>query len=510
MGLPRDETRILYLFPDTNLFIQCRPIEELPWSDLGDFDYIRLIVCRPVMREIDNQKTRGNDRVGHRARSTYKLFRGIIKSDLDYRVIIEGKPTVEIFLEASLPPPPELKDRLDYEKPDDAIVGCLHQFSHENQNKDVRLLTHDGGPMMTAKSLSLPFVPIDDIWLLKPENSQGERELARLKDRVAQLERAEPQVRLTCVNEQGEELQSLNVDHFVYSRLTEADVAALLQSLKGRFPPAEDFGSRERRIRLPSGVVAKALGATETYTPASDEAIAHYLNEAYPEWLTECESTFLALHSTLQREIRLPFLTFVANNCGTRPAKDVLLQFEAKGDVWVSVPLGEDENNGEEGTVTSSRLPSPPRPPHGEWKSAPSSVSLLGAHIPAVSSFLTDNLGHPPFITRPGLALPVGASAQRLDPNEFYYKPSRPMEPVESFSLQCEQWRHDIGDHKYLVTLTQVSANLSEDNVKGAIECSIHAENLSAPHRLIIPVRITIKRVSARNHAERLIEDLQS
>ena len=28
----------LYLFPDTNLFIQCRPLEQLDWSEWEEFE----------------------------------------------------------------------------------------------------------------------------------------------------------------------------------------------------------------------------------------------------------------------------------------------------------------------------------------------------------------------------------------------------------------------------------------------------------------------------------------
>ena len=42
--------RNLCLFPDTNVFIQCRPLEELDWSDWADFEEVHLIVCRTVQR----------------------------------------------------------------------------------------------------------------------------------------------------------------------------------------------------------------------------------------------------------------------------------------------------------------------------------------------------------------------------------------------------------------------------------------------------------------------------
>ena len=506
MGFPSNNSSILYLFPDTNLFIQCRSIVELPWSDLGDFDEIRLVVCRPVLREIDNQKNRGNDRVGQRARATYKIFRNIIASSLDYQVVNEGKPIVKIFLQAALLPSPELQYRLDYNKPDDEIIGCLHRFQDDNPGKDIRLLTHDGGPMMAAKSVGVSFVPIDDDWVLAPENSQKEREIARLRDRVAQLEKVEPQIQLSCVDERGEKLESLKVDHVVYSRLTEDDVATLLGLLRDRFPPAEDFGSRERKVRRVRGVVAKALGATEIYTPVPDEEIAKYLNEDYPKWIERCEDIFVALHKTLQtKELRL-ILSFVATNFGTRPAKDVLVQIETRGAVKVCVPLEDGEEDNEEETLASLRLPSPPRPPCGQWKLAPSSLDILSGNIPNIASALSGGLLFPQSIPRPDLAFPVGPVDSRRDPNVFYYKPSRPRDPVESFGLECEQWRHGTDEEYFEV---QVSGDLAEDNIRGAVECSIHADNLSAPLKLVIPVRITVKRVSVRSRAEQLIEDLR-
>ena len=298
-----------------------------------------------------------------------------------------------------------------------------------------------------------------------------------------------------CVDEQGEELQSLKVDHLIYSRLTEDDVAALLRSLKDRFPPAEDFGSREREVRQAPGAVAKAFGAMEIYTPAPDEVIASYLNEDYPKWIKECEGIFVALHETLQKEKLRLVLSFVATNFGTRPAKDVLVQFEAKGAVKVCVPFEDDEKDHEEEAVTSLRLPSPPREPRGRWKPAQSSSNLLGANIPNIASALSRGLLFPQSILGPELAFSVGALDSQRDPNAFYYKTSRPRDPVESFSLECEQWRHGTDEKHFDV---QVSADLAEDDIRGAVECSIHAENLSAPFRLVIPVRITIKRVSPR------------
>ena len=153
--------RILYLFPDTNIFVQCKPLEQLDWSEWQDFAEIRLLVCRPVQREIDDQKTRGNSRVASRARATYQLFRKIIDGRKECELISSASPVVKLYLQGPSRPSPELEDTLDYSKSDDQIVGCLHKFLQDNQEADARLLTYDGGPMMTANSLGV--CPINNI-----------------------------------------------------------------------------------------------------------------------------------------------------------------------------------------------------------------------------------------------------------------------------------------------------------------------------------------------------------
>src|SRR5580704_14422985 len=71
-------SKILYLFPDTNAFVQCRPLEQVDWSAWKDFDEVHLIVSRPVQSEIDNQKNKRSGRPGRRARAASSLFREVI------------------------------------------------------------------------------------------------------------------------------------------------------------------------------------------------------------------------------------------------------------------------------------------------------------------------------------------------------------------------------------------------------------------------------------------------
>ena len=135
----------LVLFPDTNLFIQCHPLGQLDWSDWKGFSEIHLIVCRPVQREIDGQKNRGNDRVGRRARETHSMFQKVIDSNEEYLLIRPSNPVVKLYLQGLILRSSDLDAILDYSKPDDELVGCLYRFYQDNPGEDARLLTHDGG-----------------------------------------------------------------------------------------------------------------------------------------------------------------------------------------------------------------------------------------------------------------------------------------------------------------------------------------------------------------------------
>ena len=153
--------KILYIFPDTNLFIQCQALQELDWSLWSEYSEIQLIVGRPVLREIDNQKNRGNDRIGRRARKTYQMFRRILlESGQDYLLVRKAVPQVKLFLAGPGKPSSELIGILDYNKSDDELVGHVWKYWKQYENRDVRLLTHDfRGPMMTAKHIGPSFYP---------------------------------------------------------------------------------------------------------------------------------------------------------------------------------------------------------------------------------------------------------------------------------------------------------------------------------------------------------------
>ena len=79
------------------------------------------------------------------------------------------------------------------------------------------------------------------------------------------------------------------------------------------------------------------------------------------------------------------------------------------------------------------------------------------------------------------------------------------MIPQPSFSLECEQWRHDDEEQDFA---GEIHFARDKADVAGALECEIHAENLSEIAVLRVPVRIAVTSVSVLARAEMLVQAL--
>lgn len=435
--------QFLYLFPDTNLFIQCRPLEELDWSLWSEFSEVHLILSRPVQREIDDQKTRGNDRVGRRARKAYQRFRRAIDAEEGYELIRQSGPRVKLLLAQPSRPSSELSEVLDYRKADDEIVGHMHQFARQHHEQDVRLLTHDSGPMMTAKSLGLSFIAIPESWLLNPEPSEAEKENQRLRETIKRLAEG-PAFEVRFIDQNETELSKIEGSHRVPEPLTDADVARAIQSLKERHPRKTSY------------------------------AVPHEFDPRL-RWIDRCEEILRNLHTEVYLESGgVPF-DIVARNTGTRPGKDVLVAIATSGNLRIRPDSGDDGALYAQLQQGKMSLPSPPDP---------RTALDLGGTVRALSV---------PRASDPNI---------RRDPNTFYYKPGWPESPATSYSLECAQWRHGIGA-EYFQGEIFVEHGVRE--ARGTLECTIHADNLPTPVTRVVPVRIKVENVSVVDRANALV-----
>jgi hypothetical protein len=502
---------ILYLFADTNLFIQCRALAELDWSTWASFDEVHVIVSLPVTREIDYRKNKGSDRVGDRSRATNKMFREIIQSDKDHRVIRDAGPCVKLYIKPEYIPDPDLAARLDYNERDDEIIGTISSFKKQNPEADVRLLTDDGTPMAMAKSLQIAVVAIPEAWLLPPEKTEAEKKLHTVQAELTRLKKAEPEFRIGCLDAEGKSVDRLEYALERFEALSESELSSLMLRITERFPMATDFGRREPgEMKLPNGPFDSILAFKQVFVPATDEEIATY-RAKHSQWLQSCAAILGGYHDTLNHQSGPPTFCFVAVNEGVRPGKDALITIEAKGDFLIMPPPRkrredeDDEGADSEKPVRPFELPRPPTPPRGSWRNE---------HVTAFEALHRNLVGYPSLFGGPSdigfLERSLMPSLHNIrplhrDPNGFFYKPERPMRPQPAFSLECEQWRHGDEEQDFA---GEIHFARDKAGVAGSLECEIHAENLSEIAMLRVPVRITVTSVSVLARAEMLVQAL--
>ena len=392
-----------------------------------------------------------------------------------------------------------LAGRRDYDETDDRIVGCVHGYRERNPQWDIRLLTHDSGPMATARMLSVPFVPVPDGWLRPPEPTDAERENRRLREEIAHLKGAEPKFSISHSGSDGKEIDPLEFEWPSFEELSAEEIGSLVESLKREFPVATEFGPGETQREQPRTVGAVLFDAMRRFEPASQQEIDEYTKIAYPEWIERCEEMLRGLHGALERNREPVVYSFSATNEGSRPGKHVLVTIMARGNFLVRPPRESDDGDEEADEESSAQgllLPSPPRPPKGKLTTGYGSPLLRDMErlVGAIGTFSDPlDLAVAPYVEPLTL---------RRDPNEFYYKPNCSRTPLQSFSLECEQWRHGMAAE---VFEGELWVEPDTPVVRGALEIEIHAENLHQPAKRVVPVRGQTKPFDVNDFAQSMI-----
>lgn len=487
----------LYCFPDTNLFIQCKTLDALDWSALGDFDAIDLVITRPVQKEIDAHKGKGNARVASRSRIAASVLKEVLASELGYKEIRAHGPCVRLYVQLDLRQDAELADVLNYDEVDDQLVGVVSGFLKANPNHQVRLVSDDVGPIASAKTVGVPFTPIPDSWLLPPEEDTASKEIKRLTQELERYKKNEPEFTLRWL-EQGVPVERIDVTVPCYEPLSFHEVAELMQRIQLRFPMAENFddaefqkNSAERaNAKVDASQIYQSLFGNlsqEVYVAATEQEISEY-KAAYAKWLQECEEFLKNLHFHLAANTAWPRVMVEIQNAGTKSADEALVTIAARGDFSIQ-PVKRASADDE--VIESPRLLPPPKAPKGEWRNK-------FAHL--VHAFATPTA----FKMSPSyLDIPPMPKAREAD--SFYYKESRPVSPVKQYSLECSLWRHQSGAELFELTL---HPKLAPAEISGVVEINVLATNLSSVFTKKLPVKVNIQQGDLLEHANLLVSDL--
>jgi PIN domain len=161
---------------DTNTFLQCRPYNEIPWTELAGTATVRLVLTMPVLDEIEAKKQGSNTRLKKRAR---KILPRIDKAFGDeghdfFQVERDGKPMRGVTLEILRDPPDRRRATTDMDA--EFLDRC--EFLQSAAGRPVTVVTADTGMKNRVRGrlgdLNLRTVP-DKYWLPDTEQDDPER-----------------------------------------------------------------------------------------------------------------------------------------------------------------------------------------------------------------------------------------------------------------------------------------------------------------------------------------------
>jgi len=445
--------------PDSNVFLQCRPLEGLDWAGVTADTAVELKLVAQVYRELDRLKQGGNARRSKRARRWVERLRPIALGDTDEVVLRESGPRLSLRLAPRLAPGALAGHALDLDVADERIVAEALAYAQAS-GEPLALLSDDGMPLRAAREMGLAAVAVPSTWQADPEPDESQRRVAELERQVAGLVRQTPKIEVrAAVNLSGR--TRLEGVYDVWPELSPAFV--------------EHVGARLRTVHpgpaRPTGIPALALEAQ-----GFDYGLANY--EAWVKKIAQR----LEASARLAYGFSNPFLAqLVFENTGSAGADDLVIDVHSRGDVR----LVEIDALAELREKLSEAFPAPPKP-----------RSLFG--LAEMRETLLSP--HPRFAMPPTVRLPRAVS-------EFAWNFESPAALSASCRGECTEFRHGL-QPEVLEFGLRPPLN-AEGDVEGALQVRVSARNLGVTHETVVPVVLRCQiRDTERYVAERLLRDL--
>jgi hypothetical protein len=487
------------LFVDTNIFLQCRDLKDLPWQEFTKGNDLLLLIPRAVQKQIDRLKHDGNSRRARRARIATSFIRQVVLAEGSIVIIKGHDPKVMI----SFPPPYTLDNieanGIDMSNEDDLIVAEALAYKAEHPGDEVAIITHDTNPILTAKRFGLACIVLPDDWLLPPEPDLRDKRIAQLEQKIRELEGGRPEITVEAFDASGKIIDSLILSIAKYNILANQEIDRLLNIAKTKHPLVTDFSTTEtvqkhhERVTALSGL--DLFGVKQHYECPKEEEIAKYRDKDYPAWLEELRNSFRELASKLENSGRQVNISVTISNHGTVPAENVVVEFQVLGNLLLKPPSDADEKP----SASSIMLPGPPKRPRGRWVREKTAMDSILETYKLVDSF-----------SRPEYSLlrdiHLSRTSQPRDRHAFYWKSQNPFRPTSSWSFECAEFRHQVEPEEFDIILCVLP---SVDAESGALQCRVTARNLARPLNFLLPVRISYEEHNTLKEAQQLLESLR-
>lgn len=483
-------TRVL--FPDTNVFLQCRALHELPWKDALEAEELELVIGAPVQNEIDRLKNDGNQRRARRAREANGLFRTALASAGESLIVRESAPRVTLRFAPLLPPKREIAETLDLARPDDQLLDEVMHFRRTEPS--ARILSGDTGMILRARRHGVPVVAVPESWLLPPEKDERDRKISALEAQVAALRSTEAMLSLSLTSEDGELLGAIQGTYPLYPDLTASETAQLVEAIRKRHPEVKVFGSTTTNEPADGQLHALSLFIEKMsawHAPTADQ-INQYQKE-YRSWIDDAKKRLEQFASFLNIRHRLRKLRISLANDSSKPADEVLVELNIHGNVTLLASVGENVPDliaQTDHLPLEVVLPQPPSPPRGAYMYE--TIALNAQYGLGLIDIASQFRSHVPDYSG------IRSSFLNRDRHRFYRREDD-KKPVAEASFTCEEFRHQRTPELFNLWIV---VPLERDIAKARLHIRASARNIAEPSDLYVSIDIQSESRSTYEIAE--------
>jgi hypothetical protein len=473
-------------FPDSNLFLQCRDLNQLPWNEIApNEEEILLAISRPIQREIDKLKHDGNDRRAKRARKANSFIRTIVLAPNSEVLVRNSSPIVRAFFPLPCDIQSSSPKDLDLSITDDQIIAEALSYQSQNPQSDVAILTHDTNPLLTAKRSGLSYRVVPDDWLLQPEPDTRDKRIKDLERRLAEIEDTRPSIEIISLDSKNQSLNSVLIEVVRYRSLTKGEIDEFIAQAKSWYPMVTEWKKPGR-----SGTTGSMLSIVEMihqYEIPTDSEIQKYQEQQYPSWIEKLRSFLESLSTKLEVQHRHSTVLISIQNTDSFPAEHAFAEFRASENLLLRM----DSQAREFLPDHPLKPPRAPKPPEGKWVQ-------FGNLLSTFASTRSISANIPVF---PSLTVP-----KPRDRNAFYWVTGKGSQYSPLLSLECEEFRHQLGPKMFDITIAVTPKERAE---KGVLICRFGAKNLPQPTECHIPVNIIYSEGDTMEKVKNLIEALK-
>jgi len=198
------------IFIDSMVVLEGKPLNEQDWSEIDLEGPILVVAVPQVLKEIDKRKRDG--RLGKHARAFNRLIMHAATSG-DAHTILDNNPRVDIQLAITSKLNWSNLDDLDHDEPDAKVIAqVLHTKYIDTTN--AFFLSHDVNPIAMACRHGIKTKKMPDSWLREPEPNPFQKENAKLKGKVRELEANQPIIELKISFDGDTPISVLDIEPF--------------------------------------------------------------------------------------------------------------------------------------------------------------------------------------------------------------------------------------------------------------------------------------------------------